>query len=141
MHSRACHSRVYNTHAYFTLKFTHIRMCCTHEFTRIYSRLALCIKSVHTFGHIFRQLLSASFPIATCMYLHGGIRKIKTVRYCLKYLGITRYPVLSLTLKFSICSYSKHFKMYLTSHNLSGSTHLLAPSMQVAWNYTKKYTC
>ena len=55
----------------------------------------------------------------------------KSRRYSivLKYLGITKYPVLSLTLKLSICSYSMHVKMCLTSHNLSGSTYLLTLSM------------
>ena len=50
----------------------------------------------------------------------------------LKYLGINKYPVLLLTLKFSICSYSVQVKMCLTSHNLSGSAYLLTPFMQVA---------
>ena len=72
--TRVCFTREFtHTRVCRTRKFTHTRVCCAREFTPTYSRLALRIESVYTLSYLLRQSLSASLPVAKCIYAHSPI--------------------------------------------------------------------
>ena len=72
--TRVCFTREFaHTRVCRTREFTHTRVCCAREFTRIYSRLALRTESVYTLSYLLRRSLSASLPVAKCIYAHSTI--------------------------------------------------------------------